>query len=110
MTPDDIADIEAQLGVVLPKAYVQAALADRFADPVHDDAQSIIAINSAFRAGEFGDENWSSKLVAIGHDGGGNYFCLDTGAPDGGVYLRDHETLEVAKEYESFDEFLAQWA
>jgi len=71
MTRDDIANIEAQLDVVLPKAYVQAALAGRFPDPVHDDAQSIIAVNSAFRAGDFGDQNWRRNLVAIGHDGGG---------------------------------------
>ena len=110
MTPDDIANIEAQLNVVLPKPYVEAALAGRFTDPIHEDAQAIIAINGAFREGEFGDEDWRGSLVAIGHDGGGNYFCLDTDASDSAFYLRDHETLDVAQAYENFDAFLAAWA
>jgi len=51
------ASIEDQLDVVLPEAYVQGALAERFTAPIDDDAQSIIAIDSAFRAGDFGNQN-----------------------------------------------------
>ncbi len=110
MTQEEIASIEAHLDVVLPQPYKEAALAGQFAEPIHNDAKSIIAINSAFRAGEYGDEGWRSNLVAIGHDGCGNYFCLDADSFDSGVYIRDHETLNVSREYDSFDAFVAEWA
>ena len=110
MTQQEIASIEAHLNVVLPQPYKEAALAGRFADPIHDDAKSIIAINSAFRVGDYGDDGWRNNLLAFGHDGGGNYFCLDTDLFDSGVYVRDHETLDVNKEYDSFAAFLAEWA
>jgi SMI1-KNR4 cell-wall len=110
MTQEEIASIEANLDVVLPQPYKEAALAGRFADPIHDDAKSIIAINFAFRAGDYGDNGWRNNLVAIGHDGGGNYFCLDTDSFDSVVYVRDHETLNVSKEYDNFDAFVAEWA
>ena len=109
MTNEEILMIEAQLEVVLPSYYKQAALAGRFAEPIHADAKTIVAINRAFRNGDFGDEQWHHQMVAIGHDGGGNYFCLSTNSPDSGVYLRDHETLEVALEYDSFDAFVSEW-
>ena len=110
MTQDDVENIEAQLHIVLPQPYIQAALAGQFADPIHDDAQSIIGINSAFRAGDFGDEDWRGHLIAIGHDGAGNYFCLDTESPESGVYVRDHETLNISKQFDSFAAFLSAWA
>lgn len=109
MTHEEIASIETHLDVVLPRPYKSVALAGRFAEPIHNDATSIIAINSAFRAGEFGDEGWRRNLVAIGHDGSGNYFCLDTDSFESGVYIRDHETLNVSREFDSFDAFVAEW-
>ena len=109
MTNEDIATIEAQLEVVLPSYYKLVALAGRFADPIHDDAKTIVAINRAFRNGDFGDEEWHHQMVAIGHDGSGNYFCLRTDSPSSGVYLRDHETLAVTQEYDTFDAFVLEW-
>ena len=110
MTHQDIETIEAQLGVSLPQPYVEAALSGEFEDPILDDAQSIIGINRSFRSGDFGDANWSDKLLAFGHDGGGNYYCIDVQNFDAGVFLRDHETLEVHKAYESFGRFLQEWS
>jgi hypothetical protein len=109
MTPSEISSIETQLKLKLPEPYVHAANAGRFCDPIHDDAQSIVAINLSFRTGEYGDTNWRPSLVAFGHDGAGNCFCLDTESFDSGVYIRDHETLEVTREYDSFDAFLHEW-
>jgi hypothetical protein len=109
MTDNDVKLIEARLGVALPERYKDAALAGQLKDPIHDDSQSIIAINTAFRAGEFGDQQWRPSLIAFGHDGAGNYYCFDSDAFDSGIYMRDHETLEITKEYDTFDEFLPAW-
>ena len=109
MTDDDIEQIKTSLGVALPDKYIQAALAGELRDPLHDDPKSIIGINSAFRNGEFGDQNWRPALIAFGHDGAGNYFCFDSDIFDSRIYLRDHETMEITPVYKTFEELLAEW-
>jgi hypothetical protein len=109
MTPQDIAAIEAGLNVVLPAPFVDAALSGAFKDPLHDDPGSILAINTSFRAGDYGDADWNPNLLAFGHDGGGNYFCVDVQDLEAGVFVRDHETLEVTRENESFSRFIQEW-
>ena len=110
MTNDEVEMIEAGLGITLPPEYVVAATAGEFSDPIHDNARHILGINSAFRSGEFGDQDWDEQLFAFGHDGAGNYFCFYTAKIDDGVFLRDHETLEITQEYDSFNDFLLQWS
>ena len=109
MTSEDIKTIEGKLDVMLPHPFVEAALSGAFKDPLHDDPGSIVGINMSLRSGDFGDENWNPNLVAFGHDGGGNYFCIDVQNIDAGVFLRDHETLETTKEHESFSRFIQEW-
>ncbi len=105
MTSADIKTIEDQLGIVLPLPYVEAALAGAFTDPLHDDPGSIIGINKSFRSGDFGDQHWNKNFLAFGHDGAGNYFCIDVQNIGTGVFVRDHETLAVTKEHDSFSIF-----
>lgn len=92
------------------KLIRNAATVGEFSDPIHDNARHIVGINSAFRSGEFGDQNWDEQLFAFGHDGAGNYFCFYTTKIDEGVFLRDHETREITKECNSFDNLLLQWS
>lgn len=110
MTPQDIESIQVELGVTLPPAFIAAGLSGSFQDPLHDSAAAIIGINRSFRSGDFGDEHWNPKLIAFGHDGGGNYFCIDVTDFEAGVFMRDHETYEITKEYDSFDQFMGEWA
>ena len=109
MTQQDLNTIEEHLGMSLPNSYVTAALSGVFSEPIHNDAQSIIGINMALRSGEFGDASWNPNLLAFGHDGGGNYYCIDVQDLGAGVFLRDHETLEVHRVYESFTLFQLEW-
>lgn len=110
MTYNDISTIEEQLGIVLPRPFVEAALSGTLKDPLHDDPGSIVGINKSFRSGDFGDQDWNKSLFAFGHDGAGNYFCIDVQDVGAGVFVRDHETLAITKEHDSFSDFLQQWA
>lgn len=109
MKIEDLNLIESALGIALPGCYRSAALDNRFQEPIHDDAQSIIAINRSFRNGDYGDEQWPPSLFAMGHDGAGNYFCIDVDHADKGVLLRDHETQEISPCAESIAEWLEEW-
>ena len=109
MIDSQLNKIETDLGIILPSQYRDAALSGEFKDPIHDDPESIISINREFRDGIYGDENWPSTLFAFGHDGAGNYFCIDTNSADATVYLRDHEILEIMLESPSFSAWLHEW-
>jgi cell wall assembly regulator SMI1 len=110
MTPADITTIEEELGVDLPSPFVEAALSGAFTDTLHDHLGSIVGINTSFRSGDFGDQDWNKNLIAFGHDGAGNYFCIDVLNIGDGVFVRDHETLAISKEHDSFSDFLQQWS
>lgn len=109
MTSNDITFIQEQLGITLPLPFVEAALSGALNDPLHDDPGSIVGINRSFRGGDFGDKDWNKNLLAFGHDGCGNYFCINVQNIDAGVFIRDHETLTITREHDSFSSFLKQW-
>ena len=110
MTTQDLDQIEKELNLTLPSEFRSIAGSRIFQDPIHDEAQPIFKITQSFRTGEFGDENWPNDLVAFGHDGCGNYFCFYASNFVSGIFIRDHETLEVIKEYVSFGKFLEEWS
>jgi hypothetical protein len=104
---DELDAIERALGVRLPPAYRSAAEAGRLQRLLNADPTSVVAINRAFRAGEFGDRDWPHHIVAFADDGGGNHFCLDLSAPaTSRVLCRDHETLELVAEADDFERWL----
>jgi hypothetical protein len=104
---EELDSIERALGIQLPGVYRSAAEAGRLERRLNADATSVIAINLAFRAGEFGDRDWPHDKFAFADDGSGNFFCLDLSSPEGRhVLCRDHETLELAPEADDFERWL----
>lgn len=106
MNRDELDALESALSVTLPAYYRSAALDGRLDRLLNSDANSITAINRAFRQGDFGDEAWPHHMFAFGDDGGGNMFCLDLSTPNNNVFRRDHETLELIPEAADFDAWL----
>ena len=102
MTESELNSIETALGLSLPEFYRQAAIDGLLTRVLNSNAQSVVAINGAFRNGEFGDTDWPAHLFAFGDDGAGNFYCLDVSGDSEEVLLRDHETLEIAAEADSF--------
>jgi hypothetical protein len=104
---DELDSIERALDIRLPRAYHSAAEAGRLQRLLNADSTSVIAINRAFREGEFGDRDWPNHMFAFADDGGGNHFCLDLSSPGAShVLCRDHETLELMAEADDFERWL----
>ena len=107
MKTEELDAIERALSIRLPRAYRSAAEAGRLQRLLNADHTSVVAINRAFRAGEFGDRDWPHHMFAFADDGGGNHFCLDLSVPGGShVLCRDHETLELVPEADDFERWL----
>ena len=107
MKTEELDSIEQALGIRLPSAYRSAAEAGRLQRLLNSDSTSVIAINRAFREGEFDDLDWPHHMFAFADDGGGNHFCLDLSSPEGSrVLRRDHETLELIPEADDFERWL----
>ena len=106
MRAKELDAIEQALGIKLPSVYRSAAEAGRLNRLLNADGNSLVAINRAFRAGEFGDHDWPHHIFAFADDGGGNYFCLDVSGVGSQVFRRDHETLELVLEAEEFERWL----
>jgi len=77
------------------------------------DAKKIIDYNKLLRSHVIGETmQWPDELLAIGGDGGGNYFATDPTAPGGQVFVIDHEEEEVvplAPSIEAFVDWLIQY-
>ena len=106
MQADDLDAIERELGIRLPTVYRAAAEAGRLAGLLNADRRSVVAINRAFRNGDFGDRDWPPHMFAFADDGGGNSFCLDLSTGRSRVVCRDHETLELVPEADDFEQWL----
>jgi hypothetical protein len=109
MTSDELEGMEVALEVRLPAFFRTAALEGRLAKLLNADARSAIAITRAFRAGDFGDENWPNHLLAFADNGSGDFFCLDLSTSAKAVLCRDHETLEITHEADDFDAWLEDY-
>ena len=107
MTNDDLRMIEDRLRITLPEFYRRAAIDGRLANVLNSDATSVVAINEAYRSGEFGDLDWPNQRLAFGNDGAGDSFCLDLTSDNRRVLSRDHETLEISVLAHDFDPWLA---
>jgi hypothetical protein len=103
----ELDSLEQSLGISLPHYYRDSATQGRLAGLLNADAQSVAAINNAFRSGEFGDEGWPVHIFAFADNGAGDFYCLDISSPGSEVLFRDHETLEREREADDFDEWLA---
>ena len=83
MTPDDVSQIERELGVTAPSDY-RALVTDyppelfqHAADfDLMDDLARIVAMNREVRAGPFYGVTWPVHYFAIGENGCGDYHCL----------------------------------
>jgi len=102
----DLDKVEKSLGVDLPAYYRKAATEGRLTGLLNADAQSVTAINNAFRNGEFDDEDWPYYILAFADNGYGDFYFLDLSAQNSKVLIRDHETLERDLEADNFDEWL----
>ena len=107
MTTDDLAKIEAALGVALPAAYRAAMLAypldrgdgnSQIALP--DNARAVMAFNGFLRE-QFAGE-WRPGYFAIGNSACGDPYFLDLDTGLAAVWSWDHESHEVAQETEDF--------
>ena len=108
MNIQDLDKVEKSLDVDLPAYYRKAVTEGRVAGLLNADAQSVTAINIAFRNGEFGDKDWLSHVFAFAFadNGSGDFYCLDLSAQHSKVLIRDHETFERNQEADDFDEWL----
>lgn len=102
----EIAVIEGTFGITLPDSYRRADTSDMLSNILNSDSQSVTAINHALRNGDFGDTDWPNHLFEFGDDGGGNFYCLDLSSDNERVLIRDHETLQLIPEAESFFDWI----
>lgn len=111
MKASDLADVETELGVVLPEAYRGAMLAypldptdanSRIALP--DDARAVIAFNRFLRE-QFPDE-WPPTYFAVGNGPCGDPYFLDLGTRSAAVWSWDHETHGVTRAAPDFGSWL----
>jgi hypothetical protein len=127
MTEAEVAAVETELGVRLPRHYrrflleypqalidtkldlgwVQEAPADR---QLYNKAARLVALNRDVRlpgtpwVGEAGDP-WPNNYFVIGDDQCGNYWCVDLQTADTGVWFYDHEIAAFERQYDSLADF-----
>lgn len=110
MTPEQIDELERRLGVTFPLAFRARVVdgSDR-AGPISADRyvgfKPLLIWNLRHREGLW-PLRWPAHCIAVGNDGCGNEYLLDTSQSSGPVVLHDHEsdTLEpVADAFTRFD-------
>lgn len=110
MTPEQIDELERRLGVTFPLAFrVRVDDGRDGAGPIAADRyvgfRPLLIWNLRHTEGLW-PPKWPAHCIAIGNDGCGNEYLLDTSEARGAVLLHDHEsdTLEpVADTFARFD-------
>ena len=113
MSDDDVRKVEHELGLTVPAAYrtfvtnYPAALADCGAGDFElmNSADRVIALNRDLRAGGFYGLEWPTHYLAVGENGCGDYYCLDTTASAASVLFFDHERQEFVVAAPSLQEW-----
>jgi hypothetical protein len=92
--------IESELNIRLPYFYMSALENYPFTplddlDCVEDnlvkDSDWIIQSNFDLRRNGFFGRPWPNHLLAIGHDGFGDFLFIDLSVSEGVIYITDHE-------------------
>ena len=125
-THEDVLRVEQELGVKIPKDYVEVVRCNPGKMPLPGDHDadgngSSVGVLHHFHGeinsgrlgwGDFINDGSNTLLLAFSRDGGGNYFAFDYGnnrrneKPT--VVFWDHETGIITKLANSFTEFLGQ--
>lgn len=126
MTPEDIKRIEEKFSIVAPRDWVQVmlnypeklatlAMPDGSLIREYDlcnDADFLIELNDEVRLepitdGDYSLLEWPEPILVIGDDGGGDYFCLDVGDPEGLVWRFDHIRCQFYDYADSVTQYVA---
>lgn len=101
MTETELAQIESELGIVLPSEYRQfmlpfpiPAFAGNTESELWDDANALIELNLELRKGESLTRPWPTHTFAIGRDDGGSVSAFDLRTSGSTVYWADRGHLE----------------
>jgi hypothetical protein len=115
MQQADIARIEQELNIQLPKAYKQvmlsfpiAAYAGNHETAFWDDADKLIELNLSLRKGGYCLTPWPARFYALGEDAGGCCSAIDLSDPDHGVFWFDRRIIDVTDDQRS-DEKIDNW-
>jgi hypothetical protein len=122
MTPEDIARIEAELGVRLPEDY--QALMRAYPFPPDSFTAEFALLNEATRLIEINRERSEQSQPAykkgrteppasyfqIGGDGGEESYLIDLARSHSPVYVYDLESAELRQAAPSLESFVAQCA
>lgn len=114
MTPAEIENIERELKVSLPVSYrtfllsCAESVASAFSDfELIDDAQRLLEMNQQLRSKPFYRlPPWPKHLVAIGENGCGDYYFIDSKDASGAVLFVDHEKLNSERLASSVQEWI----
>ncbi|MDX2038716.1 MAG: hypothetical protein SFX72_18870 [Isosphaeraceae bacterium] len=117
MTDLELDRIEAAVGFALPAAYRRAASATPFRpigrDCVYwffDDPASVVSETLApLSDGGFDPGGLPPGLLAVGRSAVGDLYLLDTRDEALQVFTLTHDSLELVREWPSFDAFVSDW-
>ena len=115
VTADDIARIEAALGVSLPESYRRTmvpypvpAAAGNAELALWDDADRLIEYNVRLRRRTPGEGGpWPPHFYAVGHPQDGSPCAIDLRSPDASVWWVDHANLDEGRMVREGDAFAA---
>lgn len=116
MNSTDIREIQRELGIALPRSYVETVCPYPFPQDywleeiLFGDAKSIIEINRDWRNTCWRTEHWKDFHFVIGHDGGECCYYIDLRLDDSPVYtisLEDGE-FSLIEEATTLRDFVAQ--
>jgi len=126
MTADDLARIQEELDVELPKTYrefvrkypktlleAKRHMTKGDESPAElellNDADALIACNSGVQASQ-GLHDFPAEYFVIGQSGCGDYYAIDTDDDDSPVYFWNHEIgdFDEEEEHESLAAFAAE--
>lgn len=115
MTEKDLSELEALFALSLPSDYRHTLLAYPVELPLVvrgtelvDHPKVLKDQNASIRATPLWGVRWPAKYFAIGDDGSGNIFYIDTDKNPSPVYVFDHEDRSFRVESPSLAEWIPQ--
>jgi len=115
MTQEDIRELETFFGVTLPRDYRDLLLSYPAELPpvvkgteLVDHPTVLKDQNTSLRDGPLWGVKWPPQFFAIGDDGSGNLFYIDTELNPSPVFVFDHEDRSFRVESASLAEWIPQ--
>lgn len=111
MSPEELQQIESELGITLPVDYREAMLnypldRDPLDETLCDDVELLIKSNLYYRKHKFFGLEWPGHYFTFGGDGFGNRFFLDLTLTPSPVFFADHEVREYREDKPSLEAWL----